>query len=120
MHCVSIYPTPDEDCQLNQIDLLRARYPSKIIGWSTHENPDDTLPIAIAFSKGARMFERHVGIETDQINLNHYSSTPEQLDKWIKSYKKTKLICGSKLRSINDIETKSLDTLRRGVCKKRI
>ena len=38
------------------------------------------------------MFERHVGIETDQINLNHYSSTPEQLDKWIKSIK-TKLIC---------------------------
>ena len=26
--------------------------------------------------KGARMFERHVGIETDQINLNDYSSTP--------------------------------------------
>ena len=119
MHCVSIYPTPDEDCQLNQIDVLRTRYPSKIIGWSTHENPDDTLPIAIAFSKGARMFERHVGIETDQINLNDYSSTPEQLDKWIKSYKKTELICGSKLRSINNLETKSLDALRRGVYAKK-
>ena len=65
------------------------------------------------------MFERHVGIETDQINLNDYSSTPEQLDKWIKSYKKTELICGSKLRSINDLETKSLDTLRRGVYAKK-
>ena len=119
MHCVSIYPTPDADCQLNQIDVLRARYPSKTIGWSTHENPDDTLPIAIAFSKGARMFERHVGIETDQINLNDYSSTPKQLDKWIESYKKTELICGSKLRSINDLETKSLDTLRRGVYAKK-
>ena len=51
MHCVSIYPTPDEDCQLNQIDVLRTRYPGKIIGWSTHENPDDTLPIAIAFQR---------------------------------------------------------------------
>ena len=34
MHCVSIYPTPPEKCQLNQIDAMRSRYPDRVIGWS--------------------------------------------------------------------------------------
>ena len=51
MHCVSIYPTPDEDCQLNQIDVLRARYPSKIIGWSTHENQMILYQLQLLFQK---------------------------------------------------------------------
>ena len=39
MHCVSIYPTPDHKCELNQIEVLKARYPDRVIGWSTHEAP---------------------------------------------------------------------------------
>ena len=42
-HCVSIYPTPSAELQLNQIDYLRARYPEVPIGWSTHEDPDDLI-----------------------------------------------------------------------------
>ena len=34
MHCVGIYPTPDELCNLNQIDALKRRYPGRVIGWS--------------------------------------------------------------------------------------
>ncbi|MSO54544.1 MAG: sialic acid synthase, partial [Rhodospirillales bacterium] len=65
MHCVSIYPTPDADCQLHQIDSLIRRYPGRTIGWSTHEDPNDTVPVAVAYAKGARIFERHVGVATD-------------------------------------------------------
>ena len=35
MHCVSIYPTPDERMQLQQIEMLRNRYPRTTIGFST-------------------------------------------------------------------------------------
>jgi sialic acid synthase SpsE/mannose-6-phosphate isomerase-like protein (cupin superfamily) len=116
MHCVSIYPTPDELCQLNQIDVLRARYANRVIGWSTHENPDDTAPVMVALAKGAEMFERHVGIETDKIKLNAYSSTPEQLDHWIAGYKKGKSLCGSgTTRTAASAERESIDSLRRGV-----
>ena len=37
MHCVSIYPTNIEQCQLNNIKMLKERYPGLAIGWSTHE-----------------------------------------------------------------------------------
>ena len=36
MHCVSIYPAPDETCQLANIGEFRTRYADLTIGWSTH------------------------------------------------------------------------------------
>ena len=59
MHCVSVYPTPDDMLALNQIRLLRDRYPHVSIGWSTHENPDDTVPVQMAVAHGARRFGPH-------------------------------------------------------------
>ena len=52
MHCVSIYPIPDEDFNLNYIDTLKKRYKNTTIGWSTHENQDDIAPVQIALAKG--------------------------------------------------------------------
>jgi sialic acid synthase SpsE/mannose-6-phosphate isomerase-like protein (cupin superfamily) len=116
MHCVSIYPTPDSDMQLNQIDALRRRYPGTTIGWSTHETPEDTLPVAIAVAKGARMFERHVGATTDAIKLNAYSSTPTQVDAWLAAYAKAKAMCGAAERPPSvKVEAESILSLRRGV-----
>jgi sialic acid synthase SpsE/D-lyxose ketol-isomerase len=116
MHCVSIYPIPDEHFQLNQIDSLRRRYPDTTIGWSTHENPDDQTAVGIAVAKGALMFERHVGIETKDITLNAYSSTPEQIDKWLAAHTRARHLCGAGERpAAPEVETESIDSLRRGV-----
>ena len=46
MHCISIYPTPIEQCNLNHIDTLIRRYP-KSGGWSTHEDPNETSPVQV-------------------------------------------------------------------------
>lgn len=115
MHCVSIYPIPENDFQLNQIDVLKKRYPGKTVGWSTHENPDEIAPVQIAVAKGARMFERHVGIATQDIKLNAYSATPEQVNRWIAAWKQAVELCGSAERKINSVEQESLESLRRGV-----
>ncbi|MCZ6800468.1 MAG: N-acetylneuraminate synthase family protein [Nitrospirae bacterium] len=120
MHCVSIYPTPDEMLALNQIHMLRNRYPNIPIGWSTHENPDDTIPVQIAVAFGAKLFERHVGIETETVKLNAYSSTPEQVDTWLEAHGRATVLCGPDRRPpVSEIEQASLDGLRRGVFAKR-
>ena len=54
MHCVSIYPTPDEKLALQQIRNLDERYPDTVVGWSTHEDPDDTVPVGMAMALGAQ------------------------------------------------------------------
>lgn len=116
MHCVSIYPTPDEHLQLNQIEVLRRRYPTKVIGFSTHERPEETVPVAVAIAKGARMLERHVGVETDKIKLNAYSSTPEQLNAWMRAAKRAMVLGGDELRpEATPVERAALQELRRGV-----
>ena len=116
MYCVSIYPTPPASMNLNMIDIMRRRYPGVTIGWSTHEDPDDTAPVQVALAKGARMFERHVGLETAEIRLNGYSSTPEQLDCWMAAYRHAEAISGSATeRAVEAVERESLVLLTRGV-----
>ncbi|BDW97406.1 hypothetical protein MACH10_30910 [Thalassospira tepidiphila] len=119
MHCVSIYPTPDEDCNLRNISMLKERYPNRVIGWSTHEAPSDTGPVMVAVGQGAEMFERHVGIETDKIKLNKYSSTPKQVEAWFKACKKAQILAGSYERvKPTKAEKEALDSLRRGIFAK--
>ena len=116
MHCVSIYPTPDEACNLGNIASFRARYPGRVVGWSTHENPADMVPVGVAAALGAEMFERHVGVATDTVKLNAYSATPEQVDAWITAWKKVKTLRGSDVRQAALLEERAaIDGLRRGV-----
>jgi sialic acid synthase SpsE/mannose-6-phosphate isomerase-like protein (cupin superfamily) len=116
MHCVSIYPTPDAACNLGNITTFRARYPGRVIGWSTHESPADTVPVGVAAALGAEMFERHVGVATDTIKLNAYSATPEEVDAWIDAWKRVKSLIGSKVRKEElPEEREAIDGLARGV-----
>ncbi len=116
MHCVAVYPTPEEMFQLNRIDNLRNRYPQKVIGFSTHEKPDNLVPVTTAVSKGAEILERHVGVETENIKLNAYSSTPKQIDRWIRAAQRARILCGSHERTPSaPEEISSLMSLQRGV-----
>ena len=121
MHCVGEYPTPEERLHLNQIDLLKTRYPGVRIGFSTHEDPADTDVVKIAMAKGAQIFERHVGVPTDEFALNAYSSRPEEIRDWLAAATFAKTVNGkSDGRSPeNKIEQASLRSLRRGVFASR-
>lgn len=117
-HCISLYPSEDEDLRLNQIDFLRERYPNHIIGFSSHEYRDWTSSVAIAYAKGARTFERHIDIEADGMPVAPYCSLPEQIDTWFKAWKKAKEMCGPPgegWRSCSRPEIEYLNALVRGV-----
>jgi N-acetylneuraminate synthase len=121
-HCVSIYPAEDAELELNQIDFLRSRYPSHTIGFSTHEYHDWTTSMLIAYSKGARTFERHIDIEADGMAISPYCSLPHQVDTWFKAFQKARQMCGSagtQKRISPQKETTYLDSLVRGVYAKR-
>jgi sialic acid synthase SpsE/mannose-6-phosphate isomerase-like protein (cupin superfamily) len=121
MHCVGEYPTADEKMHLSQIDFLKKRYPNVRIGFSTHENPDNTDLIKIAIAKGANIFEKHVGLVTDKYPINAYSVTPEQADAWLAAAAYTVMVCGEGAKRLpeNKAERDSLRSLRRGMFAKR-
>lgn len=116
MHCVGEYPTAPDHLNLNQIELLRKRYPHVAVGFSTHEAPDNYEAVRIAVAKGAKIFERHVGVQTDSYALNAYSSSPEQIRKWISAAGEALTMCGpvGEPREIYPKEKADLQGLRRG------
>lgn len=115
MHCVALYPSPDNTLQLAQVRQFTERYRNVPVGWSTHENPDNADAVQIALANGARLFERHVGIETSKYKLNDYSSTPAQLKTWLEAYKDGRAMLGAEERSPSpEGERKTLHDLKRG------
>lgn len=116
MHCVAQYPTPNDKLHLNQIEVMRARFPEVVIGFSTHEDPANLNAVRVAYAKGARIFEKHVGVQTETIALNPYSATPEQVEDWVKAYKEAVESCGGDgERNIDPKEISDLRSLMRGV-----
>jgi sialic acid synthase SpsE len=120
-HCVSLYPTEDSELELNQIDFLCNRYPENTIGFSTHEYSNWSNSMLIAYAKGARMFERHIDIQTDGVKVSPYCSLPHQVDEWFRAFHKAKEMCGApgtQKRIPPKKEIEYLDALVRGVYAK--
>ncbi len=120
MHCVAIYPTPDSKLQLDQVRQMRARYPGVAIGWSTHEDQNNTSAVQVAYALGARLFERHVGLATERYKLNAYSSTPEQLERWLAAFAQARDMIGAPERAPAPAEERqTLLELKRGTFARR-
>lgn len=120
-HCVSLYPSEDHQLELNQIDYLKERFPSHVIGFSTHEYHSWDASMFISYAKGARTWERHVDIDADEIPVSPYCSLPNQIDHWFKSFHlAVNMSGGSKdsRRILPPEEIKYLDALVRGVYAK--
>lgn len=120
MHCVAIYPTPNDKLQLDTIRQLKSRYRDVPVGWSTHEDQDNTSAIQIAYALGARLFERHVGVPTERYKLNAYSSSPPQLAKWLAAFSAAQAMIGAEERPPAPAEERqTLLELKRGAFARR-
>lgn len=117
MHCTGEYPTKRQNLQLNQIDLLRQRYPQIPIGYSTHEEPSNMDSILIAIAKGAMIFEKHVAVETSEFKKNDYSANPQQIEQWLMAAQTALEICGvqGERHTSSEKEHTDLRQFRRGV-----
>ena len=117
MHCVGEYPTSSDRLQMNQLTLLKERYPGVPIGFSTHEDPENYDAVFAAVGKGAQLFEKHVAIETEQYPKNAYSATPEEIKIWLDNARKAYQMMGVEKdrHPISEKEEADLRQFRRGV-----
>jgi sialic acid synthase SpsE len=121
-HCVSLYPSQDSELELNQIDYLKSRYPSHVIGFSTHEMTDWSNSMVISYAKGARTWERHIDIDYNDVPVSPYCSLPHQIDEWFRAFHKAVEMSGGSSdsrRNVSEKERKYLDELVRGIYAKR-
>lgn len=121
MHCVGEYPTKAHNLQINQIGLLQKRYPGVQIGFSTHEEPDNYDSVMVAIGKGARIFEKHVAVETAEYARNAYSVTPADMERWLDNAAKAFAMLGTdgERHSMTSKELADLRQFKRGVYARR-
>lgn len=71
MHCVSVYPCPDEWCNLKMLPFLKERYQCPV-GYSGHEV--GILPSSIAVALGAQAIERHITLDRSMYGSDQSAS----------------------------------------------
>ena len=117
MHCVAVYPTPDDQLALNRLDLMRDRFPGIALGYSTHERQDNYQAVGLALAKGAHIFERHIAEDDGTIPVNAYSSSSDHLRLWAESLRDSIAMTAGMDHTawVNDAEQAAVRELRRGV-----
>jgi sialic acid synthase SpsE/D-lyxose ketol-isomerase len=122
MHCVAVYPTPDDQLALNRIDLMRERFPGIALGYSTHERQDNYQAVGLALAKGAHIFERHIAEDDGTIPVNAYSSSSDHLRRWAESLRDAVSMTSGMDHStwVNEVEQSAVRELRRGVYASRV
>jgi len=109
MYCVGLYPCENNQLSLNKLDSLKQQFPNIKFGFSTHEQPSNVDSVKATIAKGVEIFEKHVDIE----NVNSYSVTPEQFEKYLESAAITCEMCKVN-ESVPILEKEKIRTFQRG------
>lgn len=87
LHCVSSYPVPEEDVNLNAISRIKEYFPG-IVGYSDHSKGNYACLSAVAL--GAKIVEKHITRRVDVPNAQDWkvSATEEDIFDLIKGIRK--------------------------------
>jgi len=61
MHCVGLYPAPDDFCNIKMVQRYKGMFPDVEIGYSGHET--GLYPTIAAMTLGAKYIERHITLD---------------------------------------------------------
>ena len=75
MHCVSIYPAPEENLNLLTINFLKKKFRCDV-GYSGHES--SVSPTVLAYFLGATVIERHITLDRSMWGTDQASSLAEE------------------------------------------
>ena len=113
MHCIMLYPPPDEDMHLNFIDTLKIRFKLPI-GFSDH-SPDSDAAI-IAVSKGVCAVEKHFTLDRRQDGADHQNSLdPVGFREFVTKIRRCETMLGNANRPIDEKEDRERIYARRGI-----
>ncbi|MBN2232662.1 MAG: N-acetylneuraminate synthase family protein [Deltaproteobacteria bacterium] len=114
MHCVSAYPTPPEEANLNNLFWLQKQF-GVPVGYSDHTLGTTACEIAVAM--GARVIEKHFTYrkEDQQFHDHAISADPEDLQRLIGRIREIEIYLGSADRRRTPAEEKGLPLMRRSL-----
>jgi len=102
LHCVSAYPTPLDECNLNMINVLKESF-GLPTGYSGHEL--GYLPTLTAVSMGAIVIERHYTLDNEMTGFDHKMSlNPKDFIAMVKDIRSIEKIKGTGEKSVSETE----------------
>jgi sialic acid synthase SpsE len=91
LHCVSVYPCPVEQANLEFLDTLKSAF-GLPVGFSDHT--ESSVAAVIAVSKGARWIEKHLTLDRRQPGFDHaYAMEPGALAAFIRDVRAAAEAC---------------------------
>jgi len=112
LHCVSTYPTPTEELNLNVIKTYKEKYPNIIIGYSGHETGLSTTYAAVAL--GAKIVERHITLDRSMWGTDHSASVePHGLKTLVSNIRDIESAMGDGIKTVTAGEIPIREKLRR-------
>ncbi len=104
LHCVSVYPSPDEHINLDGMLTMQERYAPIPVGYSGHEQ--DYLPTLTAIARGASVVERHFTLSKLLPGPDHESVSldPHDFSGMVRDAERIRAISGVPNKRILDEE----------------
>jgi N,N'-diacetyllegionaminate synthase len=113
LHCVSCYPTNNEDLNLNCIKTMKNEL-NIPIGFSDHTK--DEIASLYAVCSGAEYIEKHFTIDKNMDGPDHRASlNPEELTTFVKNIRGCEVILGHGNKKCTTNEEKNKKVVRRSL-----
>ena len=107
LHCVTLYPSPPEEVNLNAIDTIRKEF-NVLVGYSDHTVGTE-IPLA-AVAMGACIIEKHITIDRDIPDAQDWkvSCGPEDFPQFVRSIRNIQAAFGTgiKMPAKKELESK--------------
>ena len=114
LHCVSIYPTPTDKANINNMLGLRKLFPNHPVGFSDHTIGDEAAVAATVL--GAAILEKHITLDSSKIGMdNQMAMEPEPLKILVRKCKTIHSALGTEDRCLLPEEIKQRDNMRRSI-----
>jgi len=115
LHCVSTYPCPYDDANLDSIDTLRREFPGYRIGYSDHTT--GILAPALSVVHGAEIVEKHITLDRQMRGSDHRGSLGlEGLWRCVRDVRNAEISAGAPGIYVEPSTAKAQKRLRRSVC----
>ncbi len=114
LHCVSIYPTKDENININNISGLMSRFPNIPIGFSDHTTSTHIPAASVAL--GACIIEKHFTLDNSKIGMdNQMALEKDEMAILVESCHSVYKSLGIKNRVVSEEEEIQKKEMRRSI-----
>jgi len=117
LHCVSSYPVPPEEANLNSITFLLSRLNCPI-GYSDHTIGIEAAILSVAM--GARIVEKHFTLDKHYSDFRDHqlSADPTDLKQLVERIRQAELLLGSFNKQVQSCAAMSAIAIRRSIAAK--